>query len=71
MPKPSFSSTCTTGARQFVVQLAFEMMWCLAGSYFSWFTPITTVMSSFFAGAEMMTFFAPASMWPLRFRLPR
>src|SRR5580692_12044565 len=50
-------STLATGARQFVVQDAFEMMWCLAGSYFSWFTPSTTVMSSFFAGAEMMTFF--------------
>ena len=41
------------------MQLALEMMWCFAGSYFSWFTPMTTVMSSFFAGAEMMTFFAP------------
>ena len=49
--------TLATGARQLVVQDAFEMMWCLAGSYFSWFTPSTTVMSSFFAGAEMMTFF--------------
>ena len=28
----SFRSTCTTGARQFVVQLAFEMMW-FAASY--------------------------------------
>ena len=60
MPKPSLSSTCTTGARQFVVQLAFEMMWCFAASYLSLFTPMTTVMSSPFAGAEMMTFFAPA-----------
>ena len=31
MPKPSLSSTWTTGARQFVVQLALEMMWCFAG----------------------------------------
>ena len=31
MPKPSLSRTCTTGARQLVVQLALEMMWCLAG----------------------------------------
>jgi hypothetical protein len=30
-------------------------------------TPITTVRSSFLAGAEMITFFAPASMWPLAF----
>jgi hypothetical protein len=29
----------------------------LGGSYFSSFTPSTTVKSSFFAGAEMMTFF--------------
>ena len=28
MPKPSLSSTCTTGARQFVVQEALEMMLC-------------------------------------------
>ena len=33
MPKPSLSSTWTTGARQFVVQLALETMLCLAGSY--------------------------------------
>ena len=31
MPKPSLSSTCTTGARQFVVQEALEMMWCFGG----------------------------------------
>ena len=64
-PKPSFNSTWTTGARQLVVQLAFEMMLCLAGSYLPSLTPSTIVTSSFFAGAEMMTFFAPASMWPL------
>ncbi len=28
---------------------------------------MTTVMSSFLAGAEMMTFFAPAARWPLAF----
>src|SRR5260370_33640597 len=54
--KLSFT-TLAIGARQFVVQEAFEMMWCFAGSYFSSFTPSTTVRSSFFAGAEMMTFF--------------
>ncbi len=32
MPKPSFRSTCTSGARQLVVQLALEMMLCFAGS---------------------------------------
>ena len=55
---PNFScSTFTTGARQLVVQEAFEIMLCLAGSYLSSFTPSTMVMSSFLAGAEMMTFF--------------
>ena len=33
------SSTLTSGARQFVVQEAFEMMWCVAGSYLSSLTP--------------------------------
>ena len=33
------------------------MMLCFAGSYILSFTPSTTVRSSFFAGAEMMTFF--------------
>src|SRR3984893_15425638 len=49
--------TLATGARQLVVQEAFEIMLCFAASYFSWFTPNTSVTSSFFAGAEMMTFF--------------
>ena len=55
MPKVS-CRTLTTGARQLVVQLAFEMTLCLAGSYLSEFTPRTMVRSSFVAGAEMMTF---------------
>src|ERR1700757_5074434 len=57
--------SCTTlaiGARQFVVQDALEMMWCLAGSYTWWFTPRTRVTSSFFAGAEMITFFTGPRM---------
>ncbi len=49
--------TLATGARQFVVHDALEMMLCFAGSYLSSFTPITMVMSSPVAGAEMMTFF--------------
>ena len=49
------------------MQLALEMMWCLPASYFSWLTPMTTVMSSPLPGAEMMTFFAPAVMWPSAF----
>src|SRR5437764_14940285 len=67
MPSPSLRRTWTTGARQLVVQLAFEMMLCLAGSYLSWLTPMTTVMSSPLAGAEMITFLAPAVRWPLAF----
>src|SRR4029078_13444874 len=66
-PKPSLRMTWTTGARQFVVHDAMETMWCLAGSYLSSFTPMTTVMSSPLAGAEMMTFLAPAVRWPLAF----
>ena len=46
---------------------ALEMMVCLAASYRSSLTPMTMVMSSFLAGAEMMTFLAPAAMWPLHF----
>src|SRR5580765_5464642 len=38
------------------------MMWCLAGSYFSSLTPSTTLKSWPFAGAVMITFFAPAAM---------
>jgi hypothetical protein len=52
--------TLTTGARQLVVQLALEMMLCLAASYLSWLTPRTRVMSSLVAGAEMMTFLTVA-----------
>ena len=37
------------------------MMWCVFGSYLSSLTPSTTVKSGFFAGAVMMTFFAPAA----------
>src|SRR3984893_6333130 len=49
-------TTLAIGARQFVVQDALEIMWCLAASYTPSFTPRTTVTSSFFAGAEMITF---------------
>src|SRR5205807_2977624 len=54
-------------ARQLVVQLALEMIVCLPASYFSWLTPMTTVMSSPLAGAEMMTLRAPAWRWPRAF----
>jgi len=69
IPKPSLRITWTTGARQFVVQLALDRTWCFAGSYSSLLTPMTKVLtgldSSFdLPGAEIITFFAPASMWP-------
>ena len=63
MPSRSWT-TFAAGARQFVVQLALLMMWCFAGSYWSSFTPRTIVMSSCFAGALMITFFAP-QVWKL------
>src|SRR6185312_11671661 len=47
-------STFAMGARQFVVQDAFEMIACCAGSYVLSLTPMTSVTSSFLAGAEMM-----------------
>ena len=54
------SITFASGPRQFVVHDAFEITsW--EPSYLSSLTPITTVMSSPLAGAEMITFFAPAS----------
>ena len=61
MPIESFSAFAS-GARQLVVHDAFEMTWCAAGSYSSLLTPMTKVASSFLAGAEMMTFLAPAVM---------
>src|SRR5450756_1007609 len=57
-------TTLAAGARQLVVQEALEITSCLAGSYLSSFTPMTIVISSPSAGAEMMTFFAPPRvMW--------
>ena len=60
MPNSS-SIALAIGARQFVVHEALEMMLSVAGSYSPSFTPMTTVTSSPLAGAEMMTFLAPAS----------
>src|SRR5689334_15924581 len=59
--------TLATGPRQLVVQDALETIACLRGSYLSWLTPITIVRSSSLAGAEMMTFLAPAVRWALAF----
>ena len=50
------------GATQLVVQEALEMIVWLAASYLSSLTPITIVMSSSLAGAEMITFLAPPAM---------
>ena len=58
---PRSCSTFASGATQFVVHDAFETMWCDSGSYSSSLTPSTTVKSGSVAGAEMTTFFAPAS----------
>src|SRR5690625_2692800 len=65
IPNLSFS-TLATGARQLVVHEALEIIWSLAFKV-SWLTPYTTVASTLVPGAEMMTFFAPASMcaWAL------
>src|ERR671915_2102081 len=60
MPMASLR-TLAIGARQLVVQDAFEMIVCAPGSYLSSLTPSTTVTSSFLAGAEMITFLAPLS----------
>lgn len=61
------SITLVKGARQLVVQLALEMMWCLDGSYLSSLTPRTIVISSFLAGAEIRTFLAPPAKCVLAF----
>src|SRR5450756_955232 len=57
-------STLTTGASEFVVQEALEMMLCLDTSRRSSLTPRTIVISSPFAGAVIRTCLAPAVMCP-------
>ena len=57
----SSSNTFTIGAKQFVVQLAFETIVSSPVNVSS-LTPRTTVMSGSFAGAVIITFFAPASI---------
>ena len=66
IPKLSLS-TFTSCATQLVVQEALDTTRWLLGSYSSAFTPRTNVLSSLVAGAEMMTFLAPASMWAAAF----
>ena len=58
-PKAS-SKTFTIGAKQLVVQLALDIMVSVP-SITSLLTPKTTVFTSPVAGAEITTFFAPAS----------
>src|SRR5258707_6368072 len=53
-------STLAVVDRQLVVQEALETMLCFFGSYWSWLIPKLTVTSGCFAGAEMITFLAPA-----------
>src|SRR4051812_7207184 len=60
MPTASWA-TFANGARQFVVHDALEMTSCLSLSYWSSLTPSTIVRSGSVAGAEITTFFAPAS----------
>ena len=62
MPNSSLS-TLANGPRQLVVHEALEMTFWLP-SYLSSFTPMTIVMSSSLAGAEMITFLTPCSRWP-------
>src|SRR5829696_7692835 len=64
MPKASLS-TLARGARQLVVQDALLMIVC-EPSYSPSLTPMTIVMSSSVAGAEMMTFLAPPASTCLR-----
>ena len=61
MPNAS-SMALAIGAKQLVVHEALEIILSVAGSYLSSFTPMTIVMSSPLAGAEMITFLAPAVM---------
>ena len=58
MPHVSFS-TLATGARQLVVHDALEMI--VSPAYFVSLTPNTNIGVSSFDGADMITFFAPAS----------
>ncbi len=61
MPKAS-CSTFTIGTTQLVVQEPAEITWWRAASYSSSFTPRMTVQSSFFAGAEISTFFTESRL---------
>ncbi len=57
----SLCSTFAIGARQLVVQEALDIILCLVISNVSSLTPIHTVISGSFAGAEIITHLTPAS----------
>src|SRR5207247_9933420 len=59
MPNSSFK-IFAMGARQFVVQLAFDTILCFSASKMLSFTPMQIVTSGSFAGALINTRFAPA-----------
>ena len=67
IPYSSFN-TFNTGARQLVVQLA-ALIISSDPSKISSFTLYTIVFKSPLAGADIITFFAPASMWACAFSL--
>ena len=58
--------TLAMGARQLVVQEALETK-VMSLVYLSGFTPQTNMGVSSLKGADITTFFAPASMWPWAF----
>ena len=61
IPK-AWCRTLTIGAKQFVVQDALDIMLWDLGSYLLSFTPMTIVISSPLAGADIITFLVQ-KMW--------
>ena len=65
--------TSATGAKQFVVQEAAEIILSFL-LIFLWFTPKTIVLSAILHGADTITFFTPFSIcgsnWSLELNLP-
>ena len=51
----SFNRTCTTGAKQLVVQEALDTTLCLALSYSVWFTPQTSAKKHIALGGNQVT----------------
>ena len=66
IPKLSFI-ILASGAKQFVVHDAFEIIF-ISGVYVSLFTPITNIGASL-DGADIITFFAPASKCAFAFSI--